>query len=102
MRIDMAVEGKSDVHQVLDRLQAVALDIAVDAQRVRHGIIEHVAVGGGEQGVVLEKIDVTKHVGGHQQVGNFRVGIQQKGQAGVTVEDDLIDFRQAHGAIKPL
>src|SRR5215831_14705680 len=32
MRIDMAVEGKANVHQVLDRLQAVTLDIPVDAQ----------------------------------------------------------------------
>src|SRR5215831_17229442 len=102
MGIDVAIEGKANVHQVLDRLQPVALDVAVDAQRVRHGIVDHVAISRGKQLVVLEKIDVTKHVGGHEQVGNFRVGIQQKGQTGITVENNLVDFRQAHGAIEPL
>src|SRR2546421_10116430 len=102
MRIDMAIEGKANVHQVLDRLQPVALDVAVDTQRVGYSIVDHVAIGWGEQLVVLEKIDMTKHMGSHEQVGNFWVGIQQKGQARVTVEDDLIDFRQAHSPIEPL
>src|SRR5215471_1916354 len=96
VRINMAVERKAYVHQVLDGLQAVALDIAINAQRMRHGIVDHVAVSRGKQRIVFEKIDVPKDMRGHEQVGNFGVGIEQKGQAGVAIEDDLIDFREPH------
>ena len=38
----------------------------------------------------------------HQQIGNLRVGVEQKGQPGITVEHDLVDFRQPHGAVEVL
>src|SRR5215468_3644673 len=100
--VNMAVERKADVHQVLDSLQAVALDIAINAESMRHGIVDHVAVGGSKQHIVFEKIDVPKDMRSHEQVGNFGIGIEQKGQTGVAIEDDLIDFREPHGAIEPL
>ena len=62
MRINVAVKGKSDVHQVLHHLKAVALNIAVNAQGMCHGIIDHVAICRGKHGVVLEKIHMTEHV----------------------------------------
>src|SRR5207248_2874832 len=100
MRVNVAVEGKANVHQVLDALQAVALDVVINAQRMRHGIIDHAAIGVGKAEIVLEKVDMPKDMRGHQQIGDLRVGVEQKGQSGVAVEHNLVDFRQPHGAVE--
>ncbi len=92
MGIDVAVQGKADVHEMLDYLKSVAFDVIVDAGGVSHGVVNHVAVGIGKHDIVFEKIDVPDHVRGHHQVGDIGVGVKQKGHAGIVVEDDLIDF----------
>src|SRR5207249_10271294 len=58
--------------------------------------------GMSEAEVVLEKIDMPKDMCGDQEIGNLRVGVEEKGQTGVAVEDNLIDFRQPHGTVEML
>ena len=60
---------------MLHGLKAVALNIAVNAQGMCHGIIDHVAIGRGEQRIVLEKIHMTEHMCRNQEICNLRVGI---------------------------
>ena len=100
--INMAVKGKANVHQVLDDVEPVALDIGVNAQGMCHRIVDHTAIGIGKVDVVFEKIDMRKNVRRHQQIRNLRVAVQQKGEARITVEHNLVDFRQPHGAIEVL
>ena len=102
MRVRMAVERKANVHEVFDSLEAVALDVRVNAQGVCHGVVDHAAIGIGKAHVVFEEVDVPKDMGGDQQIGNLRIGIEEKGQAGVAVEDNLINLGEPHGAVEML
>src|SRR5215471_6095470 len=102
MRVRMAVKCKTNVHDVFDDLEAVALDVGVNAQRMRHGIVDHAAIGVRKAQVVFEEIDMPKDMGGDQQIGNLRVGVEQKGQSGITVKDNLINLGESHGAVEML
>ena len=63
MRIRMAVERKANVHEVFHNLEAVALDVCVNAQRMRHSIVDHAAIGIRKAQVVFEEIDMPKDMG---------------------------------------
>src|SRR4030095_14733620 len=98
----MAVERKANVHAVFHDLEAIALDVDVNTERMRHGIVDHAAIGIRKAQVVFEEIDMPKDVRSDQQVGNLRVGIEQKGQPGIAVENNLINLGEPHGAVEML
>src|SRR5262249_5542758 len=66
------------------------------------GIVDHAAIGVRKAQVVFEEIDMPKDMGSDQKIGNLRVGIEEKGQSGIAVEDNLINLRESHGAVEML
>ena len=69
---------------------------------MRHGIVDHAAIGVRKAQIVFEEVDMSKDMGSDQQIGNIRVRIKQKGQPRVTVEDNLINLGEPHGAVEML
>ena len=80
----------ADVHEVFHGLEAVALDVRVNTQRLRHGIVHHAAMGMRTAQIVYEAVDMPKDMGRDQQMGDLRVGVEQQGQPGITGEDGLL------------
>jgi hypothetical protein len=69
---------------------------------MRHGIVDHAAIGIRKAQVVFEEVDMPKDMGRDQQIRNLWVGIEEKSQPGITIEDNLINLGEPHGAIEML
>ena len=61
MEINVPIKGKSDVHEMFNGIESVALNIAINTQSVLHRTIDHAAVGGCEQYIVFEEVAVTQN-----------------------------------------
>ena len=66
VRVDQIFERQARVDEFLDRLGSEAIAIPVDAGRMVGHLVEHLAVGAGEPGIVLEEVAVPIDVGDHQ------------------------------------
>ena len=99
---DVAIDGEANIHQALDAVEAIAIDVFINAQGMFDGRVHHIAVGVGEIDVMLKKIDVGVDVSDDEQIGDLRIRIEEKRIARVVVQHDLIDLRQSHLAMHAL
>jgi hypothetical protein len=95
--VDEVLEAQAGVDEVLDRLDAVAVDVVADPRRVVRHLVDHPAVGLAEPEVVLEEVGVAEHVRHHQLLLHLRVRLHEVGVDGVVVDHELVDLGEAVG-----
>ena len=84
---------------MLDALQPMPVNVLVNPLCVIHRLVDHIAVRAVEVNIIAEEIAMREHVRRDQNVLDLRVGIEEKGIAGIVVENDFVDFRKPHLAM---
>ncbi|MNI51680.1 hypothetical protein D3C73_1064180 [compost metagenome] len=90
--IDMLLDRQHRINEALNPVDAVGHRVSGDPVGCGRHALDHITVGHGEAHIVFEEIAMGKHVGDDQLILNQRIAVQQKGIAGIGVDDQLVDF----------
>lgn len=88
----MVGNGEHRIEELLDLLVALVEAVLADALGVLAGTLDHLPVGRSEPDVVLEEVCMPKDVRDNKLVVQERVGVQEKGIAGVGIDHQFVNL----------
>ena len=92
--VDEVLHAQAGIDEALHLAHAVAIDVAPHPRCMVRHLVEHLAIGGREPGVVGEEVDVAEDVGHDQLLVHVGVVVEQVGVRGAGVDDHFVDLLQ--------
>ena len=106
VEVDVLLEGQRGIENLLHCLESVGLDVALDLACVAGGVLDDLGVAlflaTAEQHIVLGKVRMPEHVGGHEHVVRETVARGEVRTTRIAGEHDLEQARIAHVPLQQL